>query len=267
MKPRFAADYRTLLWALVFFPGVALSQYAFPQLVGWLIPLSLYMGFCAGVFSHNHNHCPTFKSRRLTPSTRRGSASSTASRRSRGSRRTTSITTSTSTRPATRPSPGATRRRTPGSSRARTTSSPPTGRAAVIDEYIRKAQGEEPPALPADHRPVRDARRWPQAALLALGIARAPRPRLVARHRLWFFGFACPAFFANWSMIFINYIQHVHCRPVVGAQPLAELRLQARQLARLQQRLPRRAPRERRPSLEQAPRGAREDRAPDRPRA
>ena len=31
--------------------------------------------------------------------------------------------------------------------------------------------------------------------------------------------------FANWSMIFINYIQHVHCRPVVGAQPLAQLRL------------------------------------------
>ncbi len=29
----------------------------------------------------------------------------------------------------------------------------------------------------------------------------------------WLFGFAIPALFAAWSMIFINYIQHVHCDP------------------------------------------------------
>lgn len=56
-------DVRTLLWAFVFFPSVALSHYVFPSLVGYLLPLSLYMGFCSGVFSHNHNHCATFKSR------------------------------------------------------------------------------------------------------------------------------------------------------------------------------------------------------------
>jgi len=36
-----------------------------PQVIPWLLPLSLYLGFCAGVFSHNHNHCPTFKSRKV----------------------------------------------------------------------------------------------------------------------------------------------------------------------------------------------------------
>jgi fatty acid desaturase len=65
MRPRFAADYRTLLWAFVLFPGVAFSQYVYPGLVGWLLPVSLYMGYCAGIFSHNHNHCPTFYSRRM----------------------------------------------------------------------------------------------------------------------------------------------------------------------------------------------------------
>lgn len=65
MGLRFAADYRTLLWAFVLFPGVALSQYVYPGLVGWLLPVSLYMGYCAGIFSHNHNHCPTFHSRKL----------------------------------------------------------------------------------------------------------------------------------------------------------------------------------------------------------
>ena len=30
---------------------------------------------------------------------------------------------------------------------------------------------------------------------------------------MWFFGFGIPALFAKWSMIFINYIQHVHADP------------------------------------------------------
>src|SRR5262245_11185869 len=59
------ADVRTLIWAFVLFPSVAFAQYVWPSLAGWLLPLGLYVGFCSGVFSHNHNHCPTFKSRRL----------------------------------------------------------------------------------------------------------------------------------------------------------------------------------------------------------
>jgi beta-carotene hydroxylase len=58
------ADRRTLIWAFVFFPGIAALQYIFPQLAWWLLPLSMYLGYCAAIFSHNHNHCPTFVSRR-----------------------------------------------------------------------------------------------------------------------------------------------------------------------------------------------------------
>lgn len=65
MKLRFLADTRTLLWAFVLFPAVALAPYVAPRTVGWIIPLSLYAGFCAGVFTHNQNHCPTFHGRRM----------------------------------------------------------------------------------------------------------------------------------------------------------------------------------------------------------
>ena len=36
---------------------------------------------------------------------------------------------------------------------------------------------------------------------------------MVAGRGVWFFGFGVSAIFANWSMIFINYIQHVHADP------------------------------------------------------
>jgi fatty acid desaturase len=64
MLPRFAADYRTLLWVLAM-PVVALAQYARPDLIPYLSPISFYLAVSAGVIAHNHNHCPTFKSRRM----------------------------------------------------------------------------------------------------------------------------------------------------------------------------------------------------------
>jgi beta-carotene hydroxylase len=64
MLPRYTADYRTLLWALLM-PVVALAQYARPDLIVYLSPLSFYFAVSAGVIAHNHNHCPTFKSRRM----------------------------------------------------------------------------------------------------------------------------------------------------------------------------------------------------------
>ena len=55
-----------------------------------------------------------------------------------------------------------------------------------------------------------------QVALLALAIGITVGLRHDAWWRgveIWFFGFGVSAMFANWSMIFINYIQHVHADP------------------------------------------------------
>ncbi len=64
MLPRHGADARTILWALLM-PTVLLAQLARPALVPYLSPLSFYLAMAAGTIAHNHNHCPTFKSRRL----------------------------------------------------------------------------------------------------------------------------------------------------------------------------------------------------------
>jgi fatty acid desaturase len=62
MLPRHSADYRTLLWAF-FMPVVALVPYVRPDLLAYCSPVSFYLAMSAGVMAHNHNHCPTFKSR------------------------------------------------------------------------------------------------------------------------------------------------------------------------------------------------------------
>jgi fatty acid desaturase len=64
MKLRHSADARTMLWAFGLFPGVALLAFALPDALPWILPLSLYAGFCAGVLAHYHNHCAVFAGRR-----------------------------------------------------------------------------------------------------------------------------------------------------------------------------------------------------------
>lgn len=63
MKPRFASDYRTLLWVFVLFPlvpGLALWR---PALCPWLLPVQLYLSYCSGVFTHNQTHSSVFAGR------------------------------------------------------------------------------------------------------------------------------------------------------------------------------------------------------------
>ena len=64
MKLRFAADRRALFWALILFPLVPALVYARPALALWLVPLGLYLGYCAGVLTHNQVHTPVFVSKR-----------------------------------------------------------------------------------------------------------------------------------------------------------------------------------------------------------
>jgi beta-carotene hydroxylase len=206
---RHRADWRTLLWAFVLFPLAGFAPYARPGLVPWLLPLSLYFGFCAGAFSHNHNHCPTFKSRKLNafysawlsifygfptygwiPThnlnhhkyvNKAGDATITW----RYSKRNTWLIASTYYFVSA------------------------YWQGPVLDEYRAKVRANNPALfrqIIGQYATLIGA----QLVLLTFAIAlRGVRVGLL----VWGFGFAIPALFANWSMIFINYIQHVHCDP------------------------------------------------------
>jgi beta-carotene hydroxylase len=63
MRLRYAADVRTLVWALGLLPALVVAQYVWPSLAGWLLPLSMYAAYSAAVIAHNHNHCSTFDRR------------------------------------------------------------------------------------------------------------------------------------------------------------------------------------------------------------
>lgn len=65
MRPRFAADYRALFFALVIFPLGPCWVLVKPSALPWLLPLVFYSSYLAGVLAHNHNHCPMFKSHGL----------------------------------------------------------------------------------------------------------------------------------------------------------------------------------------------------------
>lgn len=60
MRPRFAADYRSIVWALVLTPLCVGVQFARPALIPYLWWVSCYFALACGVIAHNHNHCPTF---------------------------------------------------------------------------------------------------------------------------------------------------------------------------------------------------------------
>lgn len=61
---RYAADSRTLLWMFVFAPGLIIAQYARPELLPYLSWMSFYFAISASVIAHNHQHCPTFESKK-----------------------------------------------------------------------------------------------------------------------------------------------------------------------------------------------------------
>lgn len=205
---RYTADVRTLLWAAAF-PVVALAHYARPELCGYLAPISLYLGFCSGVFSHNQNHCPTFKGKRLNalyamylsvfygyptfgwiPThnlnhhkfvNKAGDATITW----RVSKKNTWMVAFTYFFLSV------------------------YHQAEPIQAYIRKAREKNPAlfrqiigqyaAVIIGHLSFAGLGVWMHGWGLGLTV--------------YFFGFGLMSLFALWSMIFINYIQHVHCDP------------------------------------------------------
>lgn len=58
-------DRRGLLWSLGLFPLPIALAIAMPRSAVWILPLTLYLAFCAGVLTHYHNHLGVFRSRTL----------------------------------------------------------------------------------------------------------------------------------------------------------------------------------------------------------
>jgi beta-carotene hydroxylase len=203
------ADRRTILWAFVLFPAFGFAPYVEPRLVPWLLPVSLYLGACAGVFSHNQNHCPAFKSRRVNvfyaawlgvfnlfpvfmwiPThnlnhhryvNKAGDATITW----RYSTKNTWLIASTYYFVSV------------------------YWQRAPIREYLRNARRTRP-QLYREAIVQYVAALGGHGVLLALAVAlRGARIGGMA----YAFGFLVPAIFAEWHAIFFNFLQHVHCDP------------------------------------------------------
>lgn len=208
MLPRHSADYRTLLWALCM-PLVLVAQVANPKLVPYLAPVSFYLAMAAGTMAHNHNHSPTFKSRRMNawfamwlsvfygyPSfawvpthnlnhhkhvNRAGDATITW----RHTNRNTWYVAITYFFVSS------------------------YYQAAPIKEYIRKAKLSNP----------RLYRQIVTQYAVWIGCLVAVLATSIALHGLktglftFVFAFGLPSIFGPWTMMWFNYMQHVHCDP------------------------------------------------------
>lgn len=218
MLPRNSADYRTILWALLM-PAVLIAQYANPKLLPYLAPLSFYFAMAAGTMAHNHNHCPTFKSKRMNsfyanwisvfygyPSfawvpthnlnhhkhvNREGDATITWRHTNRNTWYVAISYFFISSYYQSTP----------------------------IKQYLKKAK-EANPRLYNQIR--RQYAIWISMLVGTLALAiylygpwslgellHGPRLGL----KLWLFAFGLPSIFGPWSMMWFNYMQHVHCDP------------------------------------------------------
>jgi beta-carotene hydroxylase len=63
MRPRRVEDYRTLLWLLLFAPGLVVVHALRPEWSVWLLPVSCYFAIATGVIAHNHMHRPTLEAK------------------------------------------------------------------------------------------------------------------------------------------------------------------------------------------------------------
>ena len=64
MTPRFAADYRAILW-MVIASALVVVQIVNADLAPYLCWVSAYFALAAGIMAHNHNHCPTFRNKAM----------------------------------------------------------------------------------------------------------------------------------------------------------------------------------------------------------
>jgi fatty acid desaturase len=209
MRVRHAADYRTLIWALVLFPIVPAIEYLRPALAPFVLPVGLYLAFAAGAIVHNHNHSPVFTGRRANvaygvwlsvfygfpifswiPTHNRNhhrfrNADGDVTRTWRLSSEHTLL------RALVFP----------------TISS--YWQAGLLAQFVRDARRRNPPmfrAIVVETAGVIVA----HAALFLLAVQLHGLSRGALTYAA---AFGLPALFAPWSMMFVNYVQHVHCDP------------------------------------------------------
>jgi len=207
MQLRFIEDGRTLVWALILFPALPVLSYATPKVAPWLLPLSLYLAYSAGVLSHNHSHAPVFRDKRLN------SLYSAWLSFFYGCPLFVWIPTHNRNhhryldgpRDATRTSELVTKDG-PWAALGYPTRSA-LAQSSAIWRYVRDAR---------QHHPARFRQILFETATVLLGHAGA------ASLALWLYGvargmllYACalgiPALYAAWAMMFTNYLQHVGC--------------------------------------------------------
>ncbi len=209
MKLRFKADYRALFWALILFPLVPALAYARPELTLWLLPFGLYLGYCAGVLTHNHVHTPVFVSKRAN------AAYSAWLSFFYGTPIFVWVPTHNQNHHRYLDGPGDLARTSTFARR--------DSLAALLAYPTRSALAQMPEIV----RYVRSAfaRKSPQrraivlqtlalvlgnlgAISLAIGLHGLARGAFV-----YGVAVALPAAFASWSMMFTNYVQHIGCEP------------------------------------------------------
>jgi len=208
MSLRYTADYRTLLWCLAM-PIVAMAQYVNPGLIPYLSPLGCYLALCAGVIAHNHNHSPTFKNRRMN--TVMGYWLS----HFYGYPTFAWIPTHNLNHHKFVNKPG------DATITWRYTNKhnwlvaftyffiSSYWQSDPIKQYIRKAKQSNPALY---RQIVIQYVLWAGLHLAVLGLAIAWHG-VAAGFKVWGFAFLIPALFALWTIMFFNYIQHVHADP------------------------------------------------------
>jgi beta-carotene hydroxylase len=205
---RYSADRRTLLWCAAM-PVVALSMYANPALIPWMSPLACYLALSAGVIAHNHNHCPTFKNRALNNAFGMW----------------LSIFYGYPTF-AWIPTHNLNHHKFVNKAGDATITWRYTNRHTAwvafsyffvssyfqsdpIKAFIRKARSNNPSLF---RQIVTQYAVWAGVHLAFLGLAIALHGPLQGA-KVWGFAFLLPALFALWTIMFFNYIQHVHTDP------------------------------------------------------
>lgn len=209
MKLRHLADRRTLCWTLVFCPLLPSLAYVWPALAPWLLPAALGLGYSVGAIAHNHNHVPTFTSRRWNEAY--GAWLSFFY----GAPLVFWIPTHNLNHHRHKNGPGdatSTSRFAPRDTWAAALAYPMRSTRAQLPAILELVRGAK------QRRPGLYRRLWLECAALVLGHAFA-LGLAVALHGAgrgaltYGLVIGLPALFAPWAMMFTNYVQHVGCDP------------------------------------------------------